>query len=104
MWQRIFRLRGVAIVSTRVESSPVHGASRASGIRPAVDGGFGRRHNLSLIAPFTGLLDVRLQPFNTRGVAMSRNYYSEINLHLAWHTKAALPCWSPRSKQSCITT
>lgn len=27
---------------------------------------------------------------------MARNYYSEINLHLTWHTKQSLPLLSPR--------
>jgi len=27
---------------------------------------------------------------------MSRNYYSEINLHLTWHTKESLPLLTPR--------
>jgi len=27
---------------------------------------------------------------------MSRNYYSEINLHLTWHTKDSLPLLTPR--------
>ena len=27
---------------------------------------------------------------------MSRNYYSEINLHLTWHTKASLPLLTPK--------
>ncbi|MEN6450986.1 MAG: IS200/IS605 family transposase [Thermoguttaceae bacterium] len=27
---------------------------------------------------------------------MSRNYYSEINLHLTWHTKGSLPLLTPR--------
>ena len=26
---------------------------------------------------------------------MSRNYYSEINLHLTWHTKDSLPLLTP---------
>ena len=26
---------------------------------------------------------------------MSRNYYSEINLHLVWHTKNSLPLLTP---------
>jgi putative transposase len=27
---------------------------------------------------------------------MSRNYYSEINLHLVWHTKSSLPLLTPQ--------
>ncbi len=27
---------------------------------------------------------------------MSRNYYSEINLHVTWHTKGSLPLLTPR--------
>ncbi len=26
---------------------------------------------------------------------MSRNYYSEINLHIVWHTKNSLPLLTP---------
>jgi hypothetical protein len=26
---------------------------------------------------------------------MTRNYYSEINLHIAWHTKASFPLLTP---------
>jgi putative transposase len=30
---------------------------------------------------------------------MSRNYYSEINLHLVWHTKNSLPLLTPQVEQ-----
>jgi hypothetical protein len=26
---------------------------------------------------------------------MSRNYYSEINLHIVWHTKSSIPLLTP---------
>jgi putative transposase len=29
---------------------------------------------------------------------MSRNYYSEINLHLTWHTKDSLPLLTPQTR------
>jgi putative transposase len=35
-----------------------------------------------------------LEPFDWEPV-MSRNYYSEINLHLVWHTKNSLPLLTP---------
>jgi putative transposase len=35
-----------------------------------------------------------LQP--SPGITMSRNYYSEINLHLTWHTKGSLPLLTPQ--------
>jgi REP-associated tyrosine transposase len=41
--------------------------------------------------PFTGLLAARLEPLFALQLAMSRNYYSEINLHLIWHAKNSLP-------------
>lgn len=44
-------------------------------------------------APFMGLLVVRLQ---TPSHGMSRNYYSEINLHLIWHTLQSRPLLSER--------
>ena len=46
--------------------------------------------------PFTGVLAVRASAKRTRtpAVPMSRNYYSEINLHLTWHTKDSLPLLS----------
>ncbi|TWT78144.1 Transposase IS200 like protein [Posidoniimonas polymericola] len=31
---------------------------------------------------------------------MSRNYYSEINLHLVWHTKQSLPLLNPDVKKA----
>ena len=31
---------------------------------------------------------------------MSRNYYSEINLHLVWHTKASLPLLTPERESA----
>ena len=40
--------------------------------------------------PFTGLLAVRLQP-PLAEPPVSRNYDSEINLHLTWHTKESAP-------------
>ena len=38
-----------------------------------------------------GLLAVWLEPISPGGTTMSRNYYSEINLHLVWHTKNSVP-------------
>lgn len=40
--------------------------------------------------PFTGLIVVWLQPLDS-GATMSRNYYSEIHLHITWHTKESAP-------------
>lgn len=34
----------------------------------------------------------------TGELAMARNYYSEINLHLVWHTKESLPLLAPDVK------
>src|SRR6187200_800562 len=48
-------------------------------------------------ARFIGLLGVRLQP--PIGVSMSRNYYSEIYLHLTWHTKLSQPLLTPPVEQ-----
>ena len=31
---------------------------------------------------------------------MSKNYYSEINLHVVWHTKASLPLLTPEIEKS----
>ena len=42
-----------------------------------------------LSGPFTGLR-------SCRGTRMARNYYSEINLHLTWHTKESLPLLTPQ--------
>src|SRR5262249_48850447 len=52
----------------------------------------------SLLAPFTGLLAVRLQPpsRSRSDNLMGQNYYSEINLHITWHTKACAPLLIPK--------
>src|SRR5262245_31297284 len=57
--------------------------------RPAVYGGLLDGDNSrGCTAPFTGLSSCGFSP----GVSgMSKNYYSEINLHLVWHTKLSLP-------------
>src|SRR5687767_4154380 len=34
--------------------------------------------------------------FSHRSAAMSDNYYSEINLHLTWHTKLSRPLLNPQ--------
>jgi REP element-mobilizing transposase RayT len=49
-------------------------------------------------ARFTGLLAAWLQPLSycTGEVAMSHNFYSEINLHLVWHTKVSMPLLTPQ--------
>jgi putative transposase len=33
--------------------------------------------------------------FIIRGVAVSRNYYSELHLHMVWHTKLSMPLLTP---------
>ncbi len=48
-----------------------------------------------MVNPFTGLLAVRLQPRFATEPRMSRNFYSEINLHLTWHTKESSPLLVP---------
>ncbi|MFH1755723.1 MAG: IS200/IS605 family transposase [Candidatus Latescibacterota bacterium] len=40
--------------------------------------------------PFMGLLGLR---------SMGHNYYSEINLHLTWHTKESLPLLTPQVQE-----
>ena len=44
-----------------------------------------------LTAPFTGLASAAL----AFALPMSKNYYSEINLHLVWHTKLSRPLLTP---------
>jgi hypothetical protein len=34
-----------------------------------------------------------------RAATMSRNYYSEINLHVVWHTKHSAPLLTPKVEQ-----
>jgi putative transposase len=56
--------RIVALAHVSMEPRPVHGPSRGEGFSP-------------FLAP--------------GGIVMSRNYYSEINLHIVWHTKDSAP-------------
>jgi REP element-mobilizing transposase RayT len=70
--------------------------SGAAGNRPGIyagsDGG-NQTSSLNDLRPFTGVFgSPALAPLPRRARdIMSRNYYSEIHLHLTWHTKDSLP-------------
>jgi putative transposase len=73
---------------------PVHGHSRAAVLGPSLRTGTVASRtflcsNPALSGPLTGLLSKQV-------TAMSKNYYSEINLHITWHTKDSLPLLNPR--------
>jgi putative transposase len=74
--------------------SPVDGASRGSGLRPGVDAGFGGDHNHSYQPRSRGF--ARFGFSHLHGETMSRNYYSEINLHVTWHVKDSAPLLVPK--------
>jgi putative transposase len=77
---------------------PVHGPSAAQRLLgPGVDAGF-RYAPLPFFppGPFTGLqLRMSLSPDVPTEAAMSKNCFSEIHLHLTWHTKESAPMLTP---------
>jgi hypothetical protein len=88
----------------RSGASPGHGASPQarsrtfprSGVGPPLTAGRRERTIGAGRAPFTGLLAVLLEHASPRRDAMARNYYSEINLHVTWHTKESAPLLVPK--------
>jgi putative transposase len=77
------------------ERSPVAGLVFYD--RPAVHGGFNGDHNGTDQPRSTGLNVCGVSRLLLRKASvMSRNYYSEIHLHLVWHTKNSSPLLVPR--------
>ena len=71
--------------------SPVHGACRVAVLGPPLTAG-------ALAATIT--IKPRSRGFSEFGLShaeagMSRNYYSEIRLHMVWHTKLSQPLLTP---------
>ena len=65
---------------------------------PDVNAGASRRERQPVtIVDVYGLYALRLTatPPLPMASAMSRNYYSEIHLHIVWHTKNSLPLLTP---------
>src|SRR5437899_1149271 len=76
-------------------ASPVHGACRASVVGPPLHGGSGSDDNPPVSQPRSrGFPLFRLSSVCPR-TTMSRNYYSEMHLHVVWHAKLSRPLLTP---------
>src|SRR5436309_1464873 len=83
-------------VQRRIAPIPVYGGSGGSRNRAAVDGGRAISDNPSNVQPrLRGFPAIMASAFEPMEPIMARNYYSEINLHIVWHTKESSPLLSP---------